>query len=98
MSAQHTPGPLHVVEVEAPRQYRIESKYGQNKGEWDDIYVHFSGFFGSYGPNMFAAAPEMLAALRDCLRFLEHDYRGGYSEPEKAKARAAIAKATGEKV
>jgi len=40
-----------------PHQYRIE---GTAPGEcFDDKYVNFSGYFGSYGPDVFAAAPEL---------------------------------------
>jgi hypothetical protein len=59
---KHTPGPLSVTQRNE-RQYRIESDHAKVPGNWDDIYVEFSGFFGSYGPHMFAAAPEMLAHI-----------------------------------
>lgn len=58
------PGPLHVKCSGDPRQYEIASDYMHLKGNWDDDYVSFSGFFGSYGPQVFAAAPEMLEALK----------------------------------
>lgn len=64
MRAQHTPGPLTVSQT-GELQHRIESDHTKVPGNWADIYVDFSGFFGSYGPNVFAAAPELLAALRE---------------------------------
>lgn len=33
--------------------------------DFDDTYLCISGFFGSHGPHVFAAAPELLAELRD---------------------------------
>lgn len=46
----------------APGQFWIE---GRSPGRhWDDQYVNFSGYYGSYGPHVFAAAPDLLAALK----------------------------------
>ena len=58
------PGQLHVKSTGHPRQYEIANDYMSLRGNWDDDYVSFSGFFGSYSPNVFAAAPEMLEALK----------------------------------
>lgn len=44
---------------------------------------------------LIAAAPELLDALKDCLAFLERDMPVASSGPERRKASAAIAKATG---
>jgi hypothetical protein len=70
-----TPGPLRVTscapEGETRDQFRIEnaSSFSNTDGSqsWNDFYVNFSGYFGSYGPDLFAAAPELLAALQDVL-------------------------------
>jgi len=50
----------------------------------------------SANARLIAAAPELLEALRDCLSFLESDMPTVSSGPERRKAAAAIAKATGE--
>jgi len=54
--------PAKPMEVKAsnldPDQYWVEGKsegYG-----WRDTNVSFSGYFGSYGPHIFAAAPDAL--------------------------------------
>lgn len=63
MSAQHTPGPLTVSLRQSDRhgdQYAIENDSVPRDGDWRDVYVHFSGYFGSYGPHVFAAAPDLL--------------------------------------
>lgn len=44
---------------------------------------------------LIAAAPELLAALRDCLMYLERDVPLSGSAAERKNAHAAIAKATG---
>ena len=97
------PGPLHVNAAGNPRQYEIASGYMRSKGDWDDVYVSFSGFFGSYGPNIFAAAPEMLEALKKALVTLSflaphNRYPDGTVVPGDSELireiKAAIAKAT----
>lgn len=72
------------------RQFIIQPQEYESE-DFGDAYVCFSGYFGSYGPHVFAAAPELLEALEDTLCALEvcgrdYDYVMG-------KARAAIAKA-----
>ena len=65
---KHTPGPLIVRKLAYPfdRQFDIVGDYKIIDGEVDlDRYVAFNGYFGSYGPHMFAAAPEMLEALKE---------------------------------
>jgi hypothetical protein len=62
---KHTPGPLRVEYLSIdPRQARIVSDYSLIDGSFEDTYLDFSGYYGSYGPHMFAAAPEMLDALK----------------------------------
>ena len=71
------------------RQFWVE---GRSKGDsWDSQYVAFSGYYGSYGPHLFAAAPEMLAALKAIV-----DCAGPGAGPEIGLALDAIQKATGE--
>lgn len=102
-AAKHTPGPLIVRKLTYPfdRQFDIVSDYKIPDGEVDlDRYVAFSGYFGSYGPHMFAAAPEMLEALEALCNF-KRDCPCEVSNEELAawdKARAAIAKAEGNQV
>ena len=95
MSAQHTPGPWR----NAGRS--MEGGLGSSRVAARTLIAHvYAEAFGDEAQeranaDLIAAAPELLAALKDCLKFLEHDVRSSYSEPEKTKARAAIAKATG---
>ncbi len=64
--------------------------------EWSHYYVDFSGYFGSFGPHVFAAAPDMLAVLN---RILTEEQAPGLfaaSMPHdmREQVRAAISKAT----
>jgi hypothetical protein len=48
---------------------------------------------------LIAAAPELLAALRDCVAFIERDLSpetAAHAQPELRAARAAIARAEGQ--
>lgn len=97
---KHTPGPLMARQCIcngeiAPRQFCIENeRRDRMDGEsWDDLYVFFSGYFGSYGPHVFAAAPELLEALESLIDLCDpHENNPDWLIP----ARAAIAKAKGE--
>lgn len=54
-----------------------------------------TGILSIEDARLMAAAPDLLAALQDCLTYLENDIGGpDYSGPEKQVARAAIANAT----
>ena len=95
----HTPGPLSITRKDARTQFTIESDHSKREGEWDDIYVSISGFFGSYGPHMFCAAPTLLEALKEARDELwrahqhtmsEHEFHSRYKAID-----AAISKATG---
>lgn len=100
---KHTPGPLRVKKLTSPRQFEVISDYSSINGEFEDRYLLFSGYFGSYGPYMFAAAPEMLEALEMVIAFEDWER---YSHPDHKDAlqyaevvdrvRSAIAKAKGE--
>lgn len=99
--AKHTPGALSVVNTSPkyPGNFRIENNTNGLDGEWDDIYVSFSGYYGSYGPYLFAAAPELLEALKGALEWMSSVE--GYlqdAQPfkrDRATFEAAIAKAEG---
>lgn len=85
------PGPLKVANRTHTRQFSIQSDVHRRKGEWDDIYVDFSGYFGSYGPDMFAAAPELVSALKSLADTVDAAFPG---TAWTAQARAALRKAT----
>ena len=57
-----------------------------------DRYVSFSGYYGSYGPEMFAAAPEMADMLKCFVDWL--DAFG--DEPDCDEIRALLAKIEGQ--
>lgn len=104
MSAPQTPLPLIVRSNEHSdeRQFFVECDFmriDQEAGKWSDQYLSFSGYFGTISPHVFAAAPELLEALKSVLTQFEivlpssgltHDERQAIID-----ARAAIAKATG---
>jgi len=82
----------------------LEDNHGElEKGIWNDIYVEFSGFFGSFGPHVFAAAPELLEACRAMIEWddrekdhaVDFDARMHLCRVAFDKARAAVAKAEG---
>jgi len=91
MTERYTPGPLSVTS-RSGRQARIESDHVRAQGHWNDIYVEFSGFFGSYGAQMFAVAPEMLEVINAML----DDVGRASSLPSAVKARALLAKIDGD--
>lgn len=53
---------LTVTPAGGPRQFNIENNWLRIE-DWDNEYVNFGGYFGVHGPHLFAAAPELLAAL-----------------------------------
>ena len=81
----------------------IEGNHGELDGIWNDIYVEFSGYFGSFGPHVFAAAPELLEACRAMIEWddrekdhaVDFDARMHLCRVAFDKARAAVAKAEG---
>lgn len=46
-----------------PRQFWVENDHMRLE-DYGREYVSFSGFYGTHGPEVFAAAPEMAEALR----------------------------------
>ena len=87
-----TPGLLTVSGTPDPRQFSIRSdlKASPPDADWYDVYVSFSGYFGSYGPRLFSAAPELYAALDLFVK------QSGTAGDRRRVARAALAKARGE--
>lgn len=79
--------------ADCPDQYRITSTdIGPPDGvSFEDHYVNFSGYFGAHGPDVFHAAPELLAFAEAVAR-----YAGTCGDDYLAdQSRAAIAKARG---
>lgn len=83
---KHTPEPLGVRSASECGQFWVEGR-SSTGGDFSSGYVSFSGYFGSYGPHMFAAAPELLLLLLDSQENIGGDWR--------ARRDAAIAKALG---
>lgn len=76
----HPSGPLAVTRNDPDtRQAQIESNHQHLKGNFDDYYVHFSGYFGSHGPHVFAVAPELLAAAIKHLDALDEEAKASLS-------------------
>jgi hypothetical protein len=79
---QHTPGPWKIRTL-AVGYHVIEGNTGQ----------HVTDFVKSQDAGLIAAAPELLDACRDMLEKIHRMYPNDWSGT-KAKARAAITKAT----
>jgi hypothetical protein len=92
MSTEHTPGPWTAHSTGLARsglpEYQI---HWSDIGECVAEIVH-----GTENAKLIAAAPELLEALIECEYMIDHCLFGCDAENAKAKARAAIAKATGE--
>jgi len=73
-SKEKVPLKISVMPSTSTRQFEIRSNFHDTAGEWEDIYVDFSGFFGKFSPHTFAAAPEMLEIL-DVVSALDIDPR-----------------------
>lgn len=83
---------------EEPRQATVENA-ASSTDHWDESYVDFSGFFGDLGPHVFAAAPDMLAALtmlRDADDLGKPDGQNFMGKAMRVVVDAAIAKAEGQ--
>lgn len=75
-----------------PRQFWIENDYLRLKSH-DREYVAFSGYFGVHGPEMFAAAPELVEALKGLIRYADavrHTAGMGKSQLERLNAAKAL--------
>ena len=51
------------ITQEHDQHARVENNHGELEGEWQDIYVAFSGYFGHHGPHKFAQGPVLYEAL-----------------------------------
>ena len=98
MSTQHTPGPWAVVdgyypsfkEVTGP-SFKVSAVIWATDLTEDDYQKHNADL------HLIAAAPELLESLIDLLDREWQDNEGDFTlESARSKARAAIAKATGE--
>lgn len=98
---------LHVEATSHPHQYIVHNVPIIDRGdrEFNDVYVNFSGYFGRHGPQVFAAAPELLEALEcavACGMVPTSSQKDGGASAKASQVivadmiRAAIAKATGE--
>jgi hypothetical protein len=85
------------------RQFVIESNHSELDGEFEDRYVLFSGYFGPYKPELFAAAPDLLEALKAMVDKFDSEIHNEYDGTSILKhrlaevdfARLIIAKAEG---
>lgn len=97
MSAAHTPGPWVVEDLPAD-PYIVYAGGIHGNGERRQVCVTANGFFGCdesiANARLISAAPELLEALRLCLHAV--CLAGWEGDLSAEKARAAIAKATGE--
>ena len=100
MQPTHTPGPWHLSDETNPL-------ITNDSGSVDvaQVFMYSEGTVGSLRPNAYAdarllaAAPELLDAMREMLhQFADHEQydEDGHDTAAINKARAAIAKATGE--
>ena len=93
---KHTPGPLTVNEIafrgKDGNQYTIKSDYSNRPDGVDfiDAYVNISGYYGTYGPHVFAAAPDMLELLEEILIATAYDHGNDqlYKKVERTVAKA----------
>ena len=83
------------ITQEHDQHARVENNHGELEGEWQDIYVAFSGYFGHHGPHKFAQGPVLYEALAEIVAAADGD---GWSQldPSFEKARAALKLARGE--
>jgi len=88
---------LEVTETTVPddRHARIENP-APDLDNWDATYICFSGYFGSYSPHVFKAAPDLYEALDNAMYELASN---GYRDDDGPMPviLAALAKARGEK-
>ena len=73
-SKEKVPLKISVMPSTSTRQFSIQSNFNRATGDWDDIYIDISGYFGKFSPHTFAAAPEMLEIL-DVVSALDIDPR-----------------------
>lgn len=83
--------PLRAIPDKYDKRYARIENAGSVPGDFDANYVSFSGYVGPYSAHLFAAAPDLLAALQD----LEGSFEKHRPKAMWDAARAAIAKANG---
>ncbi|RVL48454.1 hypothetical protein CN138_08985 [Sinorhizobium meliloti] len=85
---------VRLADTDDPRHFWIE---GMSEGRhFEDRYFCVSGHFGNYGPYVFAAAPDLLEALKELDAVGVINPTGSRKVSKAvAKLRAAIAKAEG---
>lgn len=82
-------GPLWLEETDHKEQFCIN---GEPDAEHHEItYFRVSGYFGTYGPHVFLAAPQMLALLEE-LVYIEGPQPGNSEWAEKVGSLIAMAK------
>lgn len=94
----HTPGPwliaggttVYALNAHGYNRFSAQVQRGYADSKWPIEAEEMEA-----NTRLIAAAPELLDALKDCLAFLERDMPVASSGPERRKASAAIAKATG---
>jgi hypothetical protein len=92
MSTQHTSGPWRYLPGDG-LEWRTSVQRGTEGGF---VVRGTSREREEADAKLIAAAPELLEALIECEYMIDHCLFGCDAENAKAKARAAIAKATGE--
>ena len=94
---KHTPGPWEYFPKLSGSENHRGFRIGVNKG-WliaDAMPIDMDGKEGEANARLISAAPDLLEALKDCLRVVE--FLASDSCPTTIQnAKAAIAKATGE--
>lgn len=92
---------LYVTATSEQEQYSIDN-FSRREFQLDESlpveeYFRVSGYFGSYGPHMFAAAPKLLEALKSLTQALDAgDLLYDYQRNAFNAAIEAIAAANGE--
>jgi hypothetical protein len=94
MTAQHTPGPWRISDGVSSHVYLIDGRIdGQSSAVAEIVFAHARN---PADARLIAAAPDLLAALRDVLRIATAASIGvSGNQPRLDRARAAIAKAEG---
>jgi len=86
---------LVVVAGGHPQQFHVENGPGIAGDDFDAEYVSFGAYFGSHGPHVFAAAPELRTALQLLLSEVDETAKrnGWAGRGGREAARNALAKA-----
>ena len=90
----HTPGPWVASSEESPLDFQMEARV--MSGEAQICYFIESNKEAIANASLIAAAPELLEALMAMVEMMDSGDESGAGSEWHTKARAAIAKATGE--